>query len=107
MGGEGGDLIRGMVQLQHKGIKAISNVEKKLAEAEHGVQERLGYDQNLLKDAVSSVPWKTENLDIMEMYESKGQTYRPSDDVFVFSQAQINARIRARNRYRLVLEAAA
>ena len=60
-GGRGGDLIRGMVQLQHKGIKAISNVEKKLAEAEHGVQERLGYDQNLLKDAVGSVPWKTEN----------------------------------------------
>ena len=46
-------------------------------------------------------------LDIMEIYESKGETYSPSDDGFVFSQAQINARIRARNHYRLVLEAAA
>ena len=44
-------------------------------------------------------------LDIMEMYESKGEIYRPSDDGFVFSQTQINARIRARNRERLVLEA--
>jgi hypothetical protein len=43
----------------------------------------------------------------MEIYESKGETYSPSDDGFVFSQAQINARIRARNRHRLVLEAAA
>jgi hypothetical protein len=46
-------------------------------------------------------------LDIMEIYESKGETYSPSDDGFVFSQAQINARIRARNRYRLVLGVAA
>ena len=44
-------------------------------------------------------------LDIMEMYESKGETYRPSDDGFVFSQTQINAAIRTRNRERLIEEA--
>ena len=44
-------------------------------------------------------------LDIMEMYESKGETYRPSDDGFVFSQTQINRAILTRNRERLVVEA--
>jgi hypothetical protein len=44
-------------------------------------------------------------LDIMEMYEEKGETYNPSEDGFVFSQSQINSRILARNRDRLVEEA--
>src|SRR5580698_8074109 len=35
-------------------------------------------------------------LDIMEMYKSKGETYRPTDDGFVFSEAQINQRLRTR-----------
>src|SRR5665213_3091852 len=37
-------------------------------------------------------------LAIMDMYEDKGETYDPSDDGFVFSQAQINHAILARNR---------
>ena len=44
-------------------------------------------------------------LDIMEMYESKGETYDPSADGFVFSEPQIDAAIRARNRERLIEEA--
>jgi ABC-type transporter Mla subunit MlaD len=44
-------------------------------------------------------------LDIMEMYESKGETYDPSEDGFVFSESQINERILARNRDRLTDEA--
>jgi len=44
-------------------------------------------------------------LDIMEMYESKGETYRPSEDGFVFSQTQINQSILRRNRERLIDEA--
>ncbi len=43
-------------------------------------------------------------LDIMEMYESKGETYNPSEDGFVFSESQINDSIRARNRERLIEE---
>jgi hypothetical protein len=39
-------------------------------------------------------------LDITEMYEDKGETYDPSEDGFVFSEDQINDRIRARNRER-------
>jgi hypothetical protein len=41
-------------------------------------------------------------LDIMENCESKGETYRPSDDGFVFSQSQINRAIHLRNRERVV-----
>ena len=44
-------------------------------------------------------------LDIMEMYESKGETYDPSEDGFVFSEQQINECILARNRERLLEEA--
>jgi hypothetical protein len=44
-------------------------------------------------------------LDIMDMFEAKGETYNPTEDGFVFTQTQINARIRARNRENLALEA--
>jgi hypothetical protein len=44
-------------------------------------------------------------LNIMEMTESTGETYDPSEDGFVFSQPQIDAAIRARRRKRLALEA--
>jgi len=44
-------------------------------------------------------------LDITEMYESKGETYDPSEDGFVFSEDEIDDAIRARNRERLIEEA--
>jgi hypothetical protein len=44
-------------------------------------------------------------LDIIEMYESKGEIYRPSDDGFVFSPTQIQVALRTRNRERHVEEA--
>jgi hypothetical protein len=40
-------------------------------------------------------------VDIVKMYKSKGETYDPSADGFVFSQQQIDAAIRARNRKNL------
>jgi hypothetical protein len=39
-------------------------------------------------------------IDIIKLYESKGKAYDPSADGFVFSQQQIDARIRARNHER-------
>jgi hypothetical protein len=42
----------------------------------------------------------------MEMYESKGETYSPSEDGFVFSESQIKSRRRVRNRERLLIKAA-
>ena len=44
-------------------------------------------------------------LDIIEMYEGKGETYDPSADGFVFSELQIKEAARARNRERLAKEA--
>jgi hypothetical protein len=43
----------------------------------------------------------------MEMCESKGEIYSPSEDGFVFSQSQIKSRMRVRDRERLLMEAAA
>ena len=44
-------------------------------------------------------------LEITEMFENKGETYNPSEDGFVFSEAQIDDAILARNRDRLLEEA--
>jgi hypothetical protein len=44
-------------------------------------------------------------LDIVEMYESKGETYDPSAHGFVFSESQIAAAARTRNRENLASEA--
>lgn len=44
-------------------------------------------------------------VDIIKMYKSKGETYDPSANGFVFSQHQINAAIHARNREFLVAKA--
>jgi hypothetical protein len=41
-------------------------------------------------------------LDTMEMCESQGETYNPSEDGFVFSPAQIACALRLRNRKRVV-----
>jgi hypothetical protein len=44
-------------------------------------------------------------LDIIEMYESKGEAFEPSAHGFVFSDQQINASLLARGRERLADEA--
>jgi hypothetical protein len=44
-------------------------------------------------------------VDIIEMYEDKGETYDPSADGFVFSELQIKEALRARNRETLAAEA--
>ena len=44
-------------------------------------------------------------IDIIEMHESKGETYKPSKDGFVFSKPQIEERMQTRTRTRLASEA--
>jgi hypothetical protein len=44
-------------------------------------------------------------LDVIEMYECKGETFDPSAHGFVFSDPQIYQGIRARNRESLVRKA--
>jgi hypothetical protein len=45
-------------------------------------------------------------INVMEMHESKGETYRPSDDGFVFSPTQIKQATLRRNREHLIAKAA-
>ena len=44
-------------------------------------------------------------LDVLEMYEAKGEPYNPSEDGFVFSEQQITESILARNRERAIDQA--
>jgi hypothetical protein len=44
-------------------------------------------------------------LNIIEMYESKGESYNPSEDGFVFSQAEIDSAFLARGRKKLASKA--
>jgi len=44
-------------------------------------------------------------LDLIEIHESKGETYNPSDDGFVFSPSQITRAIRFRNHQRRLEQA--
>ena len=46
-------------------------------------------------------------LDVMEMYKSKGETYNPSEDGFVFSESQIHQATFRRNRERATAKASA
>jgi len=46
-------------------------------------------------------------LDVMEIYKAKGETYRPSEDGFVFSPSQIKQATLRRNREHLIAKAAA
>jgi hypothetical protein len=46
-------------------------------------------------------------LDIMEVHEEKGETYRPSEDGFVFTDSQVATARMARKRARLLKKAAA
>jgi hypothetical protein len=41
----------------------------------------------------------------MEMYESKGKTYNPSQDGFVFTEQEINRAIQSRTRRNLATQA--
>jgi hypothetical protein len=48
---------------------------------------------------------RNDLLDVLEMYEAKGESYNPSEDGFVFSEQQINESIQARNRERAIDQA--
>jgi len=56
---------------------------------------RLSLERDQLNDLVR----------IMEMYESKGKTYNPSQDGFVFTEQEINRAIQSRTRRNLATEA--
>jgi hypothetical protein len=86
--------------------KALSNLSLHSQRLSRQFERTVAQLRDLQKTRLSKEKHDLENLlDIMEMYESKGETYRPSEDGFVFSQTEINESIRTRNRERLIDQA--
>jgi hypothetical protein len=69
--------------------------ERTVAQLRDLQKTRLSLERDQLNDLVR----------IMEMYESKGKTYNPSQDGFVFTEQEINRAIQSRTRRNLATEA--
>jgi hypothetical protein len=86
--------------------KALANLSMHSQRLSRQFERAVAQLRDLQKTRLSMEKHDLENLlDIMEMYDSRGETYLPSADGFVFSQTQINESIRTRNRERLISEA--
>jgi hypothetical protein len=86
--------------------KALSNLSMHSQRLSRQFERTVAQLRELQKTRQTQEKYDLDNLlDIMEMYESKGKTYCPSDDGFVFSQTQIIRAILTRNRERLIEEA--
>jgi hypothetical protein len=96
------DLVDGLLDQ----AKAMANLSLHSQRLSRQFERSVAQLRDLQKTRLTKENHELNNLlDIMKMYESKGETYRPSDDGFVFSQTQINRAILTRNRERLAAEA--
>ena len=86
---------KAMANLSMHSQRLSRQFERTAAQLRELQETRQAREQEELKDL----------LDILEMHKSKGQHYHPAADGFVFSQTQIDAAMRARNRERLAEEA--
>ena len=79
--------------------KALSNLSLHSQRLSRQFERTVAQLRDLQKTRLAQESWDLETLlDIMETYEDKGETYRPSEDGFVFSPTQINRAIRRRER---------
>ena len=86
--------------------KALANLSMHSQRLSRQFERTVAQLRELQKSRRADQEQQLENLlDIMEMYQAKGETYEPSKDGFVFSQGQIDETILARNRERLVEKA--
>jgi hypothetical protein len=86
--------------------KALSNLSLHSARLSRQFERTVAQLRDLQKIRRSHEERDADNLlDIIEMYEAKGETYDPSEDGFVFSEEQIDANILRRNRERLSRQA--
>jgi hypothetical protein len=87
-------------------IKALANLSMHSQRLSRQFERTVTQLRDLQKTRRAQEKRDLDNLlDIMEIHKSKGETYDPSQDGFVFSEPQINRAIRARNRERLVEKA--
>ena len=86
--------------------KALSNLSLHSARLSRQFERTVTQLRDLQKIRRTQEERDADNLlDIIEMYEAKGETYNPAEDGFVFSEEQIDANILRRNRERLASEA--
>ena len=86
--------------------KALSNLSMHSQRLSRQFERTVAQLRDLQKTRRAQEKHDLDNLlDIIEMYEAKGETYDPSEDGFVFSEQQINDAILRRNRERLIDEA--
>jgi len=86
--------------------KALSNLSLHSQRLSRQFERTVAQLRDLQKARQIEEDLELDNLlDIVEMYEAKGETYEPSEDGFVFSEDQIDDAIRRRNRERLTEQA--
>jgi hypothetical protein len=86
--------------------KALANLSMHSQRLSRQFERTVAQLRELQKSRRAQEEQQLENLvDIMEMYQAKGEAYEPSKDGFVFSQHRIDETILARNRERLVEKA--
>lgn len=86
--------------------KALANLSMHSQRLSRQFERTVAQLRDLQKTRLEKERFDLDNLlDIMEMYESKGKTYDPSEDGFVFSESEINESILRRNRRHLIDEA--
>jgi hypothetical protein len=86
--------------------KALANLSLHSSRLSRQVERTIAQLRDLQRKRRSNEKQEVDDvLDVLEMYEDKGEPYRPAEDGFVFSKAQLNAGVLARNRERLIDEA--
>jgi hypothetical protein len=86
--------------------KALSNLSLHSQRLSRQFERTVAQLRDLQKTRRAQEKRDADNLlDILEMYESKGETYDASEDGFVFSEDELDDAVRARNRERLSEEA--
>jgi hypothetical protein len=86
--------------------KALSNLSMHSQRLSRQFERTVTQLRDLQKTRIAQEDHELDRLvNIIEMFESKGEPYDPAADGFVFSKAQINEATRARNRENLAEEA--
>jgi hypothetical protein len=86
--------------------KALANLSLHTQRLSRQFERTVAQLRDLQKSRESHENYELDSLlEIMEMFESKGEPYNPPDDGFVFSEARINERMHARDRQNLLYQA--
>jgi hypothetical protein len=95
-----------MVVMPENDAKALANLSLHSQRLARQFERTITQLRDLQKTRLAEEHQELETvLDIIEIHESKGETYNPSDDGFVFSAAEITQAIRFRKHQRRLEEA--